>query len=111
MPRREAAAPDDKPFEIVLRDGYARIKLRGELDYPATLTHGEALREITDLRTRVVVDLADLQFIDSSGLQFLIRLANAHDGRLRLENVPPNITRILELTGLTERFDIDATDA
>ncbi len=96
-------------FEIVLAhlDGYALVKLRGDLDYPTTVAHAEALQELTDLRTRVVLDLADLHFIDSSGLAFLVRLAQGHDGPVRLEHVPAFATRLLAVTGLAETFDLD----
>jgi anti-anti-sigma factor len=92
-------------------DGYARIKLRGEFDYPATVQYAEALQEVTDLRDRVVVDLAELTFIDSAGLRFLIVLANRHEGPLRLDNAPDNVIRVLALTGLSERFDVRTPNA
>jgi anti-anti-sigma factor len=96
-------------FEVVLAhlDGFVRVKLRGELDYETTIAQAEALQEVTDLRTRVVLDLADLRFIDSSGLSFLVALTLRHDGPVRLENVPPNVRRILTVTGVTDIFDMD----
>jgi hypothetical protein len=30
------------------RDGYARVKLRGDLDYATTIEHAEARQEVTD---------------------------------------------------------------
>jgi anti-anti-sigma factor len=96
-------------FEIVLAhlDGYARVTLRGDLDYPTTIAHAEALQELTDLRTRVVLDLAGLHFMDSSGVAFLVVLARAHDGPVRLENVPAFVKRLLTVTGLSATFDFD----
>jgi anti-anti-sigma factor len=96
-------------FEVVLAhlDGYVRVKLRGDLDYEATTTYAEALQEITDLRTRVVLDLAELHFIDSAGISFLVRLAQIHEGPLRLMNAPAAVARVLVLTGLAEVFDLD----
>ena len=96
-------------FEVVLAhlDGHVRVKLRGDLDYPATVLHREALREVTDLRTRVVLDLAELEYIDSAGLVFLVQLTHLHEGPVRLENVPALVTSLLNVTGLTEFFDVD----
>ena len=96
-------------LEIVLShlDGYARVKLRGDLDYPTTIGHAEALQELTDLRTRVVLDLEDLRFLDSSGVAFLVVLARAHDGPVRLEHVPAFVRRLLAVTGLADTFDLD----
>jgi anti-sigma B factor antagonist len=97
-------------FEIVLAhlDGIVRVKLRGDFDYPAQAQHAKALAEIVDLRSRVVLDLADLDFIDSVGLSFLVKLARAHYGPLRLVNVPDRILRLLEVTGLEEVFEYPA---
>jgi anti-sigma B factor antagonist len=96
-------------FEIDLAhlDGYARVKLRGDLDYPTTIAHAEALQEVTDLRTRVVLDLADLRFIDSAGLRFLVGLTRHHDGPMRLENVPPIVRRLLRVSGVADIFEMD----
>jgi anti-anti-sigma factor len=58
-----------------------------------------------------VVDLAELTFIDSAGLRFLIVLANRHEGPLRLDNAPDSIIRVLALTGLSERFDVRTPNA
>jgi anti-sigma B factor antagonist len=98
---------EQEPFEIVVAhlDGYVRVKLRGDLDHQATVEHDEALREVTDLRDRVVLDLAELRFIDSSGIAFLVTVAHAHDGPVRLEHAPSQVRRVLAVTGLTEVFD------
>ena len=94
-------------FEIVLAhlDGYVRVKLRGDLDYPTTSANAEALKEVTDLRSRVVLDLADVHFMDSAGVGFLVRLAQKHDGPVRLENVPAIVKSLLTVTGLSDVFD------
>jgi anti-sigma B factor antagonist len=102
--------PEHEPFEIVLAhlDGYVRVKLRGDLDFQTASEHAEALQAVTDLRERVVVDLAELQFIDSAGLRFLVVLASMHDGPMRLENAPPAIARVVEMTGLAGMFAFDS---
>jgi anti-anti-sigma factor len=94
-------------FEIVLThlDGFVRVKLRGDFDFAAQRGHAEALAELLDLRSRVVLDLVDVDFIDSWGLSFLVKLARTHDGPLQLVNVPNRIRRLLQVTGLEEVFD------
>jgi len=94
-------------FEIVLAhlDGFVRVQLRGDLDYAAQAEHAKTLAEIVDLRSCVVIDLADVDFIDSCGLAFLVNLARAHDDPLRLVNVPDRILRLLQLTGLEDVFE------
>jgi anti-anti-sigma factor len=101
---------DREPFEIVVAhlDGFVRVKLRGDLDYQATVEQAEALREVTDLRSRVVLDLGQVKFIDSSGLRFLAEIAGAHHGPVRLEKAPAAVVRVLAITGLADMFELDA---
>ena len=96
-----------EPLEIVLshREGYVRVNLRGTFDHAAAEEHAEALREVVHLRSPVVLDLADVQFIDSSGIAFLVKVANAQKEPVRLDNVPPFIRRLLTMTGLIDVFD------
>ncbi len=57
----------------------------------------------------VVVDLREVTFIDSAGLGALVgahrRMLEA-GGRLGIVRPPPLVGRALELTGLTEVFDL-----
>jgi anti-sigma B factor antagonist len=58
----------------------------------------------------VLLDLAGLSFIDSSGLRVLVALSNearSRDASLQLSNVPRHAERVLDLTGLSEWFDRD----
>jgi anti-sigma B factor antagonist len=57
----------------------------------------------------VVLDLAQLTFIDSSGLRALVALAKDADSRgtsLALRNLPRHAQRVLELTGLGDWFEV-----
>ena len=62
---------DAERLEVVRAhlDGFVRVKLRGDLDYDTTSQHAAALREVTDIREHVVLDLAEVNFIDSMGLR------------------------------------------
>ena len=101
---------NEEPLEVVVAhlDGYVRVKLRGDLTYQTTDEHAEALREVTDLRPRVELDLSDVDFVDSAGIRFLVTLAQAHEGPVRLENVRSSVIRILTVTGLSAVFDFDS---
>jgi anti-anti-sigma factor len=66
---------------------------------------GDAIEKYGD----VVVQLDDVQFLDSSGLGALVRLthaARAKAGDLKLCGVPPKIRKVLELTNLVAQFEI-----
>jgi anti-sigma B factor antagonist len=56
----------------------------------------------------VVLQLEQLEFIDSSGLGALMRLmqaARSNGGDLKLSGVPPNIRKTLEMTHLLAQFE------
>jgi anti-sigma B factor antagonist len=56
-------------------------------------------------RQRVVLDLAELRFMDSTGLRILLKAKRtAVEGGwvLVLRSVPPNIRRLLELAGVQD---------
>ena len=87
-----------------LEETGAVIVPRGRL----TLTTAPQLRDaVTDLveagRTRLVVDLGSLEFVDSSGLGALVgglRTTRAAGGDLRLANAAPSVATVRRLTNL-----------
>jgi anti-sigma B factor antagonist len=87
-------------------DGGERIiRLRGELDIESTPELERALLRSRPAGERVVLDLSELKFMDSTGLRVLLAAREAAEqGRweLRLRAVPPNIRRLFDMTGLHE---------
>jgi anti-sigma B factor antagonist len=63
---------------------------------------------------RIVVDLAGVDFMDSSGLAVLIsglRRTNERQGALALVSPTPSVRRVLSITGLDKVFPIyDSVD-
>jgi anti-sigma B factor antagonist len=56
----------------------------------------------------VVLQLDEIEFVDSSGLGALVRLmqaARAKGGDLKLSGLPPNIRKVLQLTSLLPQFE------
>lgn len=85
------------------RDGERVIRLRGELDIESAPDLERVLLRSRPAGQRVVLDLAELQFMDSTGLRVLLRARVAADeGRweIRLRNVPPTIRRLFDMTGV-----------
>ena len=67
---------DDAPVTVELNgDGVAR--LRGELDLSSYDDVSSALTPLFDADGDVVLDLAELTFVDSSGIRIFIRLHTA----------------------------------
>ena len=79
----------------------------GEIDASTAPTLEQAFDDLPTGDGRVVLDLSDVSFIDSSGLRVLIALAGRADeqGRpLVLDRPSPAVARLLEITGLVELF-------
>lgn len=95
-----------------------RVALNGELDLANAETPASILREALSSGKNVVVDLAKLEFLDSTGVALLVNAMR--DGGERLSFLPSEhaaVHRLLSLTGLDERMNlasaatIDATAA
>jgi anti-anti-sigma factor len=81
------------------------LTVTGELDLAAAPEFWSAIAEIgMSTSTVVLVDLAGVEFIDSSGIRSVVEAARALSdagGRLVLGPTSPTVKRVLELTGLT----------
>jgi anti-anti-sigma factor len=94
-------------LESSRRPGAAVLTLRGELDIASApvLVEG-ALRCIGQGHDRLVLDLAEVTFLDSSGINAIVRVlrsAEAHGGRLALARPTRQARRVFELTSF-DRF-------
>ena len=94
-------------------DGWTVVAASGEIDVATAPELRDQLTELIEAgTTRLVVDLEDVDFIDSTGLGVLVggaRRARAADGDLRLVCTNSRILKVFEATGLNEIFTIAAT--
>jgi anti-anti-sigma factor len=85
------------------RDGGLRLMLIGELDVAVSDHLSTRLHELRKAGYRVRIDLSELQFIDSSGIQEIIRelIAARHDGwPLEVDGpMTEQVARTVELVG------------
>ena len=99
----------------VLEDGVAAIYLTGEVDlYTAPRLKEELVRAIDGGAKRVVIDLTDTAFIDSTTLGVLVgglRRLRPQGGELALVITDRNIRKIFEITGLDRVFPIHENHA
>lgn len=92
------------------RAATAVLELSGEIDVArsdAVLAEGEALLDQTPRGDRLVVDVAEVEFIDSSGLSALLRLrrlAGERDVTIVLRNVPHFMASVMRVGGLEGVF-------
>ncbi|MEV6734430.1 STAS domain-containing protein [Streptomyces sp. NPDC051364] len=91
------------------------VRVGGEMDIDrAPLLH-EALDSVItrpDCPVEIVVDLAELTFCDSSGLNALLQArltAEQHGRRIRLHAPSPQVIRLLEVTGADQLFPVTDT--
>ena len=89
---------------------YAVVTLRGELDLAGASGLRDRLRTACDESDgRVVLDLGELTFMDSTGLSILVEYhdrTRAAGGRLVLVAPRTAVVRVLDITGLDERLMI-----
>ena len=103
---------DEKVWELSVHreDGRARLVAVGDLDLdtaPKLLT--EVVKLLDAGVTELVVDLAELAFIDSSGLGTLVgcwRRAQQAGGTLIVANPNEDVSMTLEITGLDQILPI-----
>jgi len=63
--------------------------------------------------TSIVIDLAEVTFLDSTGLSVLVaglKRCQGSGGDLRVASPQPNVRRVLEVTGLADVFHLDGPD-
>ena len=87
------------------------VTLSGEFDMGSVGKFRDAVEDDSEAWKRVVIDMSDLAFMDSSGLQELVRLDNrARERGLEMIIAKPSVpvVRLLELTGLETHFNIRA---
>ena len=90
----------------------AVVTVTGELDaYSAPSLEEEVSALLGDNVNELVFDLAATKFLDSSGLRAILtaqrRLAD-RDGRLALRAPSEPVRRLLDITGLTDHFVVEA---
>jgi anti-anti-sigma factor len=106
---QHVAPRDDQILQISPDPGSSgRLVVRGEVDVQTAPLLERAVTDVFDAGTRhVTLDLADVGFIDSSGLRTLIALqrrAETEEGTLRLTPQSRAVMRLFEVTGLGELF-------
>jgi anti-sigma B factor antagonist len=89
------------------------IAVRGEIDLFTAPELKTALNETIEGGTsRLVVDLQETTFLDSTALGVLIgtvKRLRTREGRLTIVNVDENIAKTFEITGLDQIFTIRAS--
>jgi len=100
---------DSQPSRISIDDSPNRLKVVGVVDSHTASQLRDAILAHGYTEGDLVLDLADVDFIDSSGLRIIV---NAHSQmeaagrRLVLTHTSPAVARLLEITGLHEHLHV-----
>ena len=93
------------PFSAYLVDGgngARRVKLTGEFDISGRELADEVLASVADA-PKIVLDLSELEFIDSMGIHFVVtahQAAETEGRELTIVRGGPEVDRIFKLVGL-----------
>lgn len=104
------------PTEFVVEEdreagGVVTLRPTGELDIATAASLEAALLEGREPGDRVVLDMADLEFIDSTGLRVIVHAADAArrgGWELRLRPGPPAVQRVFDIAGVLGALPFDA---
>jgi anti-sigma B factor antagonist len=95
--------------------GRTVVDIAGEIDvYTAPTLRDHLSQLVADGSYRLILDLEDVAFLDSTGLGVLVgglKRVRAHDGSLTLVCTQERILKVFRITGLTKVFPIHASVA
>jgi anti-sigma B factor antagonist len=112
LPKQEGAPMAGVDVSTRESDGQVVVALRGQLDMAEAASVAAALAAVAASEPQIIVDLAALEFIDSSGVAALVRgrnLARHAGGELLLAAPQQQVLRVLTLTRLIDAFPLHAT--
>lgn len=104
-----------KPPELTIRheeiEGRMVVAVSGDLDLGSAPALEAALAELAPFGRPVVIDLAGVEFIDSSGMRALLAVNEMVVGAVgtpvTLAGGTPATKRLIELTGIDQVFRIE----
>ena len=107
---RPASSPPPEWTMTSTREGNAvRVSVGGDLDLATAPQLDAALREIETTSSTVILDLRGLTFMDSSGINLLVRHAeSARSDGFALSIIPPNptVARVLDITRVRQHLPL-----
>ena len=105
-----ASPPEQFDIAVEHREGVVVVRPKGDLDIATTPLLDEILRDLAAKGASAVLDLEDVEFIDSSGLQTILsaHAASQRDGfGLTMLPGPPPVMKVFELAGVADRLPFD----
>lgn len=100
------------PFDLIVSvaDDEAVVAVKGELDFHSAPKLREQIIELLGGGVRtMVIDLGELEFIDSSGLGVLVaglKRMRDREGKFLLRSPSPRTAKVLQVSGLDKMFPV-----
>ncbi|MCQ8877288.1 MULTISPECIES: STAS domain-containing protein [Pseudoalteromonas] len=86
------------------------IQIKGKFDFNLVQSFRQAYAEIGDKTAKVVIDLRETDYMDSSALGMLLNmkktLGTSVDA-IHISNCQPQLKKILQISRFDKKFDID----
>jgi stage II sporulation protein AA (anti-sigma F factor antagonist) len=108
----QAGQPGRLSVRTDVVDGTLVVAVAGEIDHQTGGSLRKALDPPEGAAPRVVIDLSDVTFMDSSGINILIAVQSGlaeSGGWLRLAGAAPAVLRIIRLVGIDGFIDCHPT--
>ena len=100
----------DLGLDVTDRNGWAVLAVTGEVDVATAPRLREQLISLVgEGKVRIVVDLEQVDFLDSTGLGVLVgalKRVRTQEGDLSLVCTEARILKVFEITGLTKVFSM-----
>ncbi len=97
-------------LEVIKKEKFSILKLSGDVDlYSSPQVRKKILSLITKSNKNLLVDLAEVTYMDSSGVATLVealQLTNKNSGTLKLYSLRDAIKDVFELSRLDKVFNI-----
>jgi len=91
--------------ETFVSDGTVRVAVSGEIDIVVADRLSRVLEDAAATASRVVVDMANLRFIDSTGINAFVNVARKGTP-ISAINAPRQVRRVLEICGLDQLIPV-----
>jgi len=96
-------------MKIEAEDGQLLVALQGELDADNTSAFLQRVKAAHEAPAELVIDVANLEFIDSSGLSAFLKLRDtviAGGGSFAVTGPTPAVRRVFDIAGLLDVFGL-----
>lgn len=101
MSLNKSLSPDSKTFTI---------HIQGKFDFNLVQDFRAAYADVGDSKPKVIIDLRDTEYMDSSALGMLLNMKKnlgEKASTIAITNCRPQIKKILQISRFDKKFEID----